>query len=274
MTVSVWSTFTFAIRNTIRPVTLGFVGLQVGIALVMTWWAHSQIPQLMKLKNAAAWQSYALQTNILVIALGLLVLPLVVFLISHLSAQVFGRPLPVTWWQGCLRALKAAGIGFLGLFALSAVLMIPIVLLNLLLMLLLQRLDPIILPLSYVIPMLVMFWIIYIHIFYGYGVMFKGRFSFRQARAYSRGRRARLFGGLALLALIAAPIQLLLMPDLNNLRLVETYGMALIRSAVAGILVVPFQLLVLGHFFEAMDEADARAADNTAPEFAPTGIEG
>lgn len=269
MTVSVWSTFTFAIRNTIRPVTLGFVGLQVANALVTTTWMKIRTAQLAALNDPAAWQGYVSETNALIFALSLLSLPINIMLLSRLSAQVFGRPFPVTWWQGSLRALKAWVIGFLAFFVLFFVLMAPVFLLQLAL-----QSGPILLALSYAIPALAMFWIAYIHIFYFYGVLFKGRFGFRQARAYSRGRRARLFGGLALLMLVMMPIYFLLMYQPIHPRSIPPFGSFLLLSAFFGVMTVAFQVLVLGHFFEAMDEVDAPLADNPAPEFAPAGIEG
>ncbi|MCW0181276.1 MAG: hypothetical protein OJI70_05825 [Zavarzinia sp.] len=269
MTVSVWSTFTFAIRNTIRPVTLGFVGLHVANALVITTWMKIRIAQLAALNDPAAWQSYVSEINALILALSLLSLPINIMLLSRLSAQVFGRPLPVTWWQGSLRALKAWVIGFLALSALCVVLMLPVFLLQLAL-----QSDQVLLFLPYALPALAIFWISYIHIFYFYGVLFKGRFGFRQARAYSRGRRARLFGGLALLMLAMAPIYILLMYQPIQPQWIQPYGSRLLLSAFLGVMTVAFQLLVLGHFFEAMDEADARMAASPPPEIVPTAFEG
>ncbi|MFZ2869713.1 hypothetical protein [Zavarzinia sp.] len=269
MTVSVWSTFTFAIRNTIRPVTLGFVGLQVASAGVFVIWAQIRIAQLTALNDPDAWQSYLWQTNILNILLGLLSLPLFVILSSRLSADVFGRPFPVTWWRGSLRALKVAAILFAALF----VILLPGALLQAFLFRP-EETSPIYGILLTLLPMLVALWCLFSHIFYGYGVMFKGRFGFRQARDYARGRRLRLVGGMVLLVLVTMPIQVLLRYEPIQPLFMRPYGGLLTISALFGLLGVAFQLLVLRDFFEAMDEADARMAASPPPEIAPTAFEG
>ncbi|PWR24484.1 hypothetical protein [Zavarzinia aquatilis] len=267
MTVSVWSAFTFAVRNTIRPVTLGFVGLQLAGAAAFVMWTKVRIAQLAALNDPAAWQSYAWQTGLLNALLSLLSLPVFVILASRLSADIFGRPFPVTWWRGSLRALKVVAILFVAL----VVILLPGMLLQAFVFKV-EETGPLTTMLLALLPMLVALWCLFSHIFYGYGVMFKGRFGFRQARAYARGRRLRLVGGMVLLLLVTVPFQLLLRYE--PIQPMLPIGSFLALSALSSLLGVAVQVLVLREFLEAMDEADARAAESPPPEIATTAFEG
>lgn len=266
MPISVWSAFTFAIRNTIRPVTLGFVGLQIGQSLLIMAAALVLLPAAADFSVGMAtsgpgWRFYLLSCAVFVV-----LLPAYFILYARLCAQVFGRTPPVPWRQGTWRLLKAFLVVVVAHATYFIIVALPLAFL--------RRHFPAGPAVDFIIfvgPAVILACLDFIYLFYPFGVLFKGSFDLWRAREYSRGRRLRLFVELLPIWLASGLIQWLLSPDvLGN----GPMDWNVVSSAFDGALMVPLIILVTGHFFDAMDEADARTADNPAPEFAPTAFEG
>lgn len=268
MRISAWSAFTFSLRNAIRPVTLGFIALQAVSLLVAV---ATALIRSTSGESGAAWFLPDREglSVILNVAFGLLIVPFFISLTSRLSADVFGRPIPVPWWRASLRSLKATtAMAVAGAFCLLLGLSLQF------LLSLTENPPRILHVLSIMIPVVLVFWLFLNHACYPYGVLFEGRFSFRQAREYMRGRRARLLGGWLLLVLVLSPIDAAMRYEPLMPRSLQPYATILGMSAVSGLMIAAFLVLTLHFFFEAVDEAKSRSPETPEIEPAPLALEG
>ncbi|WP_236106139.1 hypothetical protein [Zavarzinia marina] len=248
---SFWNDIGFSIRQIFRIETVAYLVLQIVVSLVfyavsMDGWPP---PRLMREDVPLEEALRPLKTVAITGAIMfVLVLPIWLYIYSSLNSRVFGQPVPVSPLWAALRVIKAH---LLTILAMLLVVFLPMALVAIAA----RFVDPSIrqLLVAAVFFLLACWWgwLVLIHVFYFPGTLYHGRFTFREARRLSQGRRGALFGGIAVFTLIMMAFYIPLFVFLPGAgpELASSFALQMLVPALTCLIQIPLIIFVTGHFF-------------------------